>query len=444
MNKTKVPTEIWALITGGFCIALGIGIVGPIIPQLAESFGVSITAAAATVSAFALMRIIAAPFASWFVRRTNERKSYMLGLFLVAATTFACGFATNYQLLLTFRTLSGIGSVLFTVAASTLIIRLAPAQMRGRIHSYNAAGFLLGALIGPVIGALVAGISMQTPFFVYTVLLIFAGVFVAVALRKSTLRAAGKSVDAPPTEVLHLGEALHSGVFKAALYSAFTTGWAVYGVRVTIVPLFIASIVENNLAAPGWALTAYAAGNAVLVIPSGYWNDKIGRKPLVLLGFTISALAYAALPFMQELAGALIIMAIAGIGSALLNPAQNAAISDVVGRRNGATAVSTYSMMLDFGSVIGPLLIGFVVDHSGYQLGFWITAALLATTLVAWAFAPESSTSARLRASKAPNTDRAETKLTPKFLDVGPETGALPTIRVVSERDEKPENENGK
>lgn len=429
MQSNKIPTEIWALITGGFCIALGIGIVAPIIPQLATSYGVSITAASAIVSAFALMRIIAAPFAGWFVKRTNERLSYITGLFFVAATTLACGFATNYPMLLTFRTLSGIGSVLFTVAASTLVIKLSPAHMRGKILSYNAASFLLGALIGPAIGAVVAAISLQAPFFVYTGLLVIAGIFVAVSLGKINT-AQGQPVQQHNTPI-SLSEALRSRTFWAALYSAFTTGWAVWGVRISVVPLFVAAISANNLAAPGWALTAYAAGNAALVIPSGRWNDKIGRKPLVLLGFSISTLAYAALPFMSELAGVLIIMVFAGVGSALLNPAQNAAVADVIGNRNGASVISMHSMVLDLGSVIGPLLIGLIVDMSGFELGFWVTAALLATTVAAWFLAPESNPYATQLAPtmrQMQQSDAAEITHT-AALEIGPETGTIPIIR---------------
>ncbi|WP_244302835.1 hypothetical protein [Leucobacter coleopterorum] len=60
-QKPKLPFEVWALVAGGFAVALGYGIVAPAIPQFALEFGVSSFAASAIVSAFALMRLLSAP-----------------------------------------------------------------------------------------------------------------------------------------------------------------------------------------------------------------------------------------------------------------------------------------------------------------------------------------------------------------------------------------------
>lgn len=48
----KIPQEIWVLVAAAFLIALGYGLIAPIIPQFAVSFGVSMAAAAAVVSVF--------------------------------------------------------------------------------------------------------------------------------------------------------------------------------------------------------------------------------------------------------------------------------------------------------------------------------------------------------------------------------------------------------
>ncbi|MGO1515414.1 MFS transporter [Agrococcus casei] len=145
----RLPFEIWALIAGSFAVAVGYGVVAPVLPQLASSFGVSITAASAIVSAFAAMRLVFAPAAGWFVNKWGERPTYTIGLLIVAASTGACAIAATYGQLLVLRAAGGIGSTMFSIAATGLLIRLAPVKMRGRISSYNAASFLLGGLLGP-------------------------------------------------------------------------------------------------------------------------------------------------------------------------------------------------------------------------------------------------------------------------------------------------------
>ena len=121
MSKTtsaRLPFEVWALVAGGFAVALGYGVVAPAIPQFALEFGVSNFAASAIVSAFALMRLLSAPLAGWVVNRLGERRTYSMGILIVALSTGAAAFAMNYPQFVVLRGAGGIGSTMFTVAAT--------------------------------------------------------------------------------------------------------------------------------------------------------------------------------------------------------------------------------------------------------------------------------------------------------------------------------------
>ena len=73
------------------------------LPQYARHFGVSISAATFVITAFALMRLVAAPPAGLLVQRLGERRVYISGLLIVALSTGACAFAQTYWQLLLFR-----------------------------------------------------------------------------------------------------------------------------------------------------------------------------------------------------------------------------------------------------------------------------------------------------------------------------------------------------
>lgn len=169
------------MLIGALSVALGYGVVAPALPQLARSFDVSFTAASSIVSAFALMRLIFAPGAGWIVARIGERLTYVSGLLIVAASTGACALAVNFTQLLVLRSIGGIGSIMFSIATSGLMIRLAPKDQRGRVASLNTMGFLLGNLLGPITGALVTGIGIRAPFILYFCTLILACTTVEVA-----------------------------------------------------------------------------------------------------------------------------------------------------------------------------------------------------------------------------------------------------------------------
>jgi hypothetical protein len=86
-------------------------VVAPVLPQLARHFGVSISAATLVITAFAVMRLLAAPPTGFLVQRLGERRIYVSGVLIVAVSTAACAFAHTYWQLLLFRALGGIGTL---------------------------------------------------------------------------------------------------------------------------------------------------------------------------------------------------------------------------------------------------------------------------------------------------------------------------------------------
>ena len=428
-QERKLPFEIWALVAGGFAIALGYGVVAPVLPQFAQAFGVSNFAATAVISSFALSRLVFAPAAGHIVAKLGERSTYVTGLLIVAVMTGVAVFVTEYWQLLLSRGLAGIGSSMFSIAATALMIKVAPPAQRGRVAGINSAAFLMGNLLGPVLGALVAGWGLRAPFAVYFFTLLIAAAVVWIALRKSPnvgREAMGKRL--PPRS---LTEALSFTQYRAALLSTFTFGWAIFGVRISAVPLFVAAVLGGGGVESGWVLAAYAAGNAVFVIPSGRWNDKIGRKPLLTLGFGLSAVAFVLFPLATSVPLAMMTLALAGVAAAFANPAQQAVVADVVGRRGGGQVVAASQMAADFGAILGPLIAGLLIDTVGFTTAFWVTAVLLAVTCVVWVFTPDSRVLASGDLADEAASDEQDSDEVIQPLDVisatepEPQTGAI-------------------
>ncbi|MGD9606815.1 MAG: MFS transporter [Leucobacter sp.] len=398
-SRPRLPFEVWALVAGGFAVALGYGVVAPAIPQFALEFGVSNFAASAIVSAFALMRLLSAPLAGWVLSRLGERRTYTIGILIVALSTGAAALAASYSQLLVLRGAGGIGSTMFTVAATALIAKVSPPEARGRVASLNAAGFLLGGLLGPVLGGVVAVFGIRAPFVFYFLTLIAAAAVVAVALRRS-LAARGPgagTVGGAKDDEFRLVEALRVPQFRSLLFSVFSFGWASYGVRISAIPIMVAVVFGGDATAAAWVLAAYAAGNAVLIFPSGRWNDTVGRKPMLIIGLAVLAVAYAVIPLSPSIWALAGVLVVAGAGSALVNPGQQAVLADVLARRRGGGAVAAYSMASDLGGVLGPAIAGAVIDLGGFGWAFALTAALLVAATFAWAFIPDSRSLPRSR-----------------------------------------------
>ena len=127
------------------------------------------------------------------------------------------------------------------------------------------------------------------------------------------------------------------------------------GVRVGLVPLFVAVALGREPLWAGIALTVFAVGDGLVLLATSGLSDRRGRRPVVIAGLALVAvgtasLALATLPGTAGLVVLLAASAVAGAGAGLLQPAQGAAVADIVGsRRSGGPALSGFQMAADVG-----------------------------------------------------------------------------------------------
>nr|WP_246179887.1 MFS transporter [Kocuria coralli] len=377
-----MPSEVRMLIAAAFAIAIGFGIVVPVLPQYAASFNVGVAAASAVISAFAFCRLVFAPAGGRILDRIGERRTYLTGLVIVAASSFATAFATSYWQLLLFRGLGGIGSTMFTVSAMGLIVRLSPVTERGRISGLYGSTFLIGGILGPVIGGLLAGIGLRAPFIIYGVAILIAAAVVYLRISPDAL---GDKASRSAQPRMEFRQAWEFGAYRAALVSGFANGWTSYGIRVALVPLLASAVFGAGPVLSGIALTIYAAGSAVALTFTGRLADQMGRKPLVITGLLVAGTMTIVIGLTDNVYVFAVASFVAGIGSGTLNPGQQAAVADVVGpHRSGGQVLSRFQMSMDAGQIVGPILAGALVDATGFGWAFGLSGLLLILAALAW------------------------------------------------------------
>jgi MFS family permease len=180
----EFPREVVVLTTVAFFVALGYGMVVPIIPVFAKSFGVTTFAATTVVSVFAAMRLIAATPGGRLVNIFGERLILWIGLSIVAISTLLAGLSQTFTQLLVLRGMGGLGSVMFSISSMSLLMRSVDSDKRGRASSTYQGGFLLGSLAGPAIGGLIVNTNIRAPFFIYAGTLVLAAFTAYFALPK--------------------------------------------------------------------------------------------------------------------------------------------------------------------------------------------------------------------------------------------------------------------
>jgi MFS family permease len=359
-------------------VAVGFGVVAPAIPEFARSFGVGKTAAGAVISAFALMRFVSALAGGRLVDAFGERVILSTGIFIVAVSTGLAGLSTSYAQLLILRGIGGVGSAMFTIAASALLFRVVGSTSRGRATGLFQSGFLIGGLLGPLVGGFLTDYSVRLPFYVYAVSLLVAGGIGAIFLSSARTRPTGDaSTPAEPvvtsTPLRHVWA---NPAYQAAVVTNFAVGWVFFGVRMSLIPLFVTEALHQRPIWTGVGFLCTSLAQVAFLVFAGRYVDRAGRRPAMLIGTLVGAGSLIAMAVSSSLWVYLAAMTAGGLGGAFVGTAPGAVVGDVMEGRGGRV-VAVFQMASDLGAILGPIAAGLLADHVSFAAALLACAAVL-------------------------------------------------------------------
>lgn len=397
-----LPKEVSVLTAISFLVAVGFGLIIPAIPIFAKTFGVSNTLIGLIVSSFAIMRFVSGLFSGKLVDRFGERVVLGFGLFMVSIFTLFAGLAQSYEQLLIFRTAGGLGSSMFSVSAGALILRVVSDNQRGRAQSLYNGGFIAGGVAGPAFGGALIALSPRAPFFIYSGLLIAAGTVSLIYLHESRLGA--KQVVESDERAMTIREALQIKPYLYSLFLSFVGSWVLFGMRSSILPLFVVEDLGASASIVGLSFTIALVAQGAVMVRAGKYSDKNGRKPIILVGFSVVMLSLALLILSTNIYFYIAAMIVMGFGAGFAASA-GAIVGDVIKGKSGKV-YAFWQMSGDAGMMVGPVLLGFVSDFFSYRAAIGVSAAVFSLAIFAAIRIPETNT-ARLGDSQKPQLNEA-------------------------------------
>lgn len=378
------------LATIAFSVALGFGILAPAIPLFARSFGVSAFAASTVVSLFALTRLISSPISGLVIEKVGERIVLTSGLVIVAFTTFFAGSASDFFHLLLLRGLSGFGSAMFTVSAMSLVVRMAPKELRARATSVYQGGFLAGTLFGPAIGAAVLAISIRAPFYFYSIMVSIAAMIAGVFLSNKRTAQPEETESHSNTGInLRLIDGFRHAGYRAAFTVSFTIGFTIFGLRAATVPLYVTEELMATASLVAYGFFVGSLTQIAILLPAGKYADTRGRREAMLIGSTFAVVSSVLLMGWQSPIGYLTSMAMGGFAGAFLSSTPAAIVGDVVEGRRRGPLLAAFQMAADIGGISGPLVAGLMVDGYGFTATFAIGVVATVISLLVTLMMPK-------------------------------------------------------
>lgn len=373
----RIP-EVRATIVGTFVIMLGFGILSPVLPNYARSFGVGYDAIGLLISGFSFARLIADPFVGRFIDRYGERAMTTVGAVVVGVSSIAAGLAPNFPLLVVFRSVGGIGSALFFAALLSFLLRTIPPHRSGRVMSVYYGSFNVGFMAGGPLGGLVASwFGLASPLHVYGL-----ACFVSAWLFWRTIHNPTRSAE----------ETRRGGIRRLPWTRPFVTvlvtngayAWMVGALFSTLIPLFGVVEVGLTLGGVGIGLAIATGTELVSLFPAGKATDRRGRRAVLVPSLAALAAVTAALGLLDSATMFFLGMAALGVASGYAGVPPAPMLSDVTPDDLKGSAVAAFRFMGDLGFALGPLVAGWTADAFGFGASFATTAlpTLLALALV--------------------------------------------------------------
>ena len=372
------PREVKVLIAASFFVAVGFGVIVPAMPLFAKSFGVSNSAVGLIVSAFAIARFASGLISGKLVDRFGERLVFGVGIFMVSFFTLLCAMAHSYTQLLIFRSAGGLGSSMFSVAASSIIMRAVSDDQRGRAQSLYNGSFLIGGIAGPAIGGLLTSISLRAPFFTYSATLLCAGTIGFFFLNSGKPSA---KIEIGAAKNMSIRSALRLPPYRTALLLSFLTSWVLFGLRSSILPLFVTEELHSTPSMVGLGFTLSALFQGLLLLPAGTLSDKRGRRAALGIGAVVVLAGVITLVLTVHPWIYLAAMSILGIGGAFLSTTPANIVGDVIRGKSGQV-IALWQMAGDAGMIVGPITVGFLSDIFSFRAAFMGTAAVFSISLL--------------------------------------------------------------
>ena len=389
--------------------------VNVVVPDIRQDYGATQGQAGWVITGYLLVFAVGIPLYGRVADLYSLRRTFALGLLLLAAGSLACALAPSLPLLVVGRILQAAGASAIPALGFASVAKALPEGSRGTALGLLSSSVGAGAAIGPVLGGVVTGLAGWHALFFLTVFL--AGLLIPGALyalpgvadggadKPAGLVAALQHFDVPGGLSLALsaglalfgvtqgqvvgfsspvswGSFVAAGVLAAlfagrirsasdpfvtphlfrnrAFLAASVTGFFMMFANVgslVLVPLMLSDVNGLSATSIGLVLAPGALVVAVLSPVTGRLSDRFGPRTLVRAGLVVIGLSLFAISAFAASASAVAVgLGILGqsLGFAMVNSPNSNAAAASLSRDESGVGLGIYQMLFFLGGGFGP------------------------------------------------------------------------------------------
>lgn len=367
-SASPIPfLAIPALSLAAFGSTISLRVTDPLLPRLAQEFGISLGSVSNVITVFAIAYGVSQLFFGPVGDRFGKYLVIAWACAACAVTALLCAVAPNYPLLLIARLMAG--------ATSAAIIPLSMAWI-GDVVPYGErqpvlAQFLLGQIIGISTGVLLGGLaadyfSWRLPFagiaagFILISLTLFSLNRRLPAHARITHRAGGSGLRRIVSE---FGQVLSKKWARVVLTLAFFEGAFLFG-TFAFIATHLHRMHHLSLTTAATLVMLFGAGGMLYAFTSRRLVRGLGEKGLALWGALLVASAYLAIALAPNWWWAIPACFVAGLGYYMMHNTLQMNATQMLPERRGA-AVATFAACFYMGQSAGVGIIGWLIERFG-------------------------------------------------------------------------------
>ncbi|MFC8570283.1 MFS transporter [Streptomyces sp. NPDC057245] len=416
----RQPKAVWAVAFACVISFMGIGLVDPILPALADSLDATPSQVSLLFSSYLIVTAVAMLIVGWVSSRIGAKRTLVTGLAIIVVFAALAGTTDSINGIVGFRAGWGLGNALFIATSLAVIVASASGGFGGAIILYETA-LGLGIAVGPLLGGELGAISWRGPFYGVAALMAVALIATVVLVPDLPKPKRVTSPLAPLKALRHRG-LLTMGIMALLYNWGFFTmlGYAPYPMEL--------DAHELGLVFTAWGLLV--AAFSVFFAPrlqARYGTAPVLYANLAGLGIVMAVIAAGVTTPTTVIVAVIVSGAFIGINNTLTTQAVM-----LVSPVERPVASSAYGFLRFIGGGLAPYVAGKLADATDLSVPFYLGAAtfLLAVPVLAGGH--------RLLREAEAGTGGAET-VPPSLTPVGPggpaADGAQPVVVAVGAHD---------
>lgn len=365
---------------GCFFTGASFSLVMPFIPLYIEELGAPASQvpllSGLAISITALAAAIVAPIWGNLADRKGRRLMMIRAAAGMTVTMGALAFVPNVYWLLVMRFFTGVLSG-YIPNATALIAYQAPREKSGWAIGTLATGAIVGNLIGPLMGGILAELLGMKNVFIITGMILFITLLLTIFLVKETFEPVEKK------NLMSTKEILGQSTRRSVLFGLFFTSLILQLGMTSISPILTLYIRElstdtGNVLFLSGLIVSVAGVSAVISSPYlGRLGDRIGNHKILLLGLVFSFCCFIPMGLVTAPWQLGVLRFLLGFSTGALMPSVNTLISKIT-PPEGVSRIFGYNQMFNnFGQVLGPLVGSAVAQAYSYSAVFFVTAGFV-------------------------------------------------------------------